>query len=281
MKALVIVLLLSSCGFASDVSRGNHMDAIIRDSKPLYENSEVCARVDEIGQKVVAASGNRLGLSFHFYVLNSPDVTSFSAPGGQVYVTTGLLRHLKSEDELAVMLGHEIAHINERHMMRTESSERSKIFWSRVLIVGSQAGGIFAGAALSQYTAKALTTYTAVGIQGDKLLLMGSDQAGAQLAGLTTTAVAFGTASGGLKLLDWYYQGYKDAYEFDADRLGAEYANKAGYNGSALVTVLARLSGAPDENSSTAISSLHSSSKTLAARTSTAQQHTVSQAVHN
>ena len=131
----------------------------------VYEDSGVCARVAEIGQKIVDASGNQFGFSFHFYVLNSPDVTTFSAPGGPVYVTTGLLRHLQSEDELAVMLGHEIAHINKRHMMKTEGSERSKIFWGRVFVVGSVAAGIFAGAAVQIATAKAFTNTVAIAPQ--------------------------------------------------------------------------------------------------------------------
>jgi predicted Zn-dependent protease len=268
MKALLMVLLLSSCAFASDFTRGNQVDAIIRDSKPLYEDSDVCARVAEIGQKVVAASGNQSGFTFHFYVLNSPDVTTFSAPGGPVYVTTGLLRHLQSEDELAVMLGHEIAHINERHLMKMESSERSKIFWGRVLIVGAQAAGVFAGAAVQVETAKSLTTVVGVTRNGQ---LIANDQAGAQLAALTQGAVAWGTANGGSALLDLYYTGYKDEYEFTADRLAIEYANKAGYNGAALATVLTRLSEATGETSAAEISHLHSPNKVLAERTTKAR----------
>lgn len=290
MKTLLMALLLGSCAFGSDFTRGNQVDATIRDSMSVYEDSDVCARVAEIGQKMVAASGNPSGFSFHFYVLNSPDVTTFSAPGGPVYVTTGLLQHLKSEDELAVVLGHEIAHINERHMMKTETSERSKIFWGRVLIVGAVAGGAFAGAVVQVETAKALTNTVAMVPAGQtqaytvptrnfglissttvpsvpQYRLLTADPAGSQLAGLTNRAVAWGTASGGETLLNLYFQGYKNDYEFAADKLAIEYADKAGYDGGALIHVLERLSGSTGEISPNEISHLHSSSKGLEART--------------
>lgn len=52
---------------------------------------------------------------FHFRVLNSPVVNAFALPGGYIYVTRGLLGHLKNEAQLAVVLGHEIAHVAARH----------------------------------------------------------------------------------------------------------------------------------------------------------------------
>ena len=83
--------------------------------------------------------------------------------------------------------------------------------------------------------------------------------------------MAFGTASGGETLLNLYYQGYKDEYEFAADKLGMEYAEKAGYNGAAMARVLERLSGPAAEIDPTEISHLHSSDKKLVARTAAAR----------
>ena len=264
MKKLVPLLLLSCSAFAADVTRGNQLDAVIRDSEPVYENKEICARVAEIGQKVVAASGNEHGFPYRFYVLNSPDVTAFSVPGGAVYVTAGLLRHLHSEDELAAILSHEIAHVNMRHMMQTEHSEHSKIFWSRVLVVGAVAAGTFAGAAAQVGAANSFA-------RASSFANPGQAQALAELGQLTTAVVAWGTASGGEALLNAYYQGFKPEYEFAADKAAMEYASKAGYDRAAMVRVLERLSGSKDEIGSGEISQLHSSSKTLAARTAAAR----------
>ncbi len=303
MRILIVALFLGafppSCVFASDVTRGNQLDAVIRDSTPLYEDSDVCARVAEIGQKVIVASGNEHGLPFHFYVLNSPDVTTFSSPNGAVYVTTGLLRHLQSEDELAVMLGHEIAHINLRHMMKTEASERDKVIWGYVLAVGIQAAGAFASAAVQVYTAKGLSTTVAMvpagrtaafstTVRGPGGLIhaqttpsqqnytyIQENQAGAQLAGLTSQAVEFGMAHGGEALLNLFYVGFKDEYEFAADKAGMQYADKAGYKGTALVDVLDRIGGDKSQIDGAEIAHLHSSRKTLVARKADAKGEAV------
>jgi len=289
MKPLLALLLVSSCAWASDVTRGNQVDAIIRDTTPLYEDSEICARVNEIGQKVVTASGNPSGYSFRFYVLNSPDVTTFSAPGGPVYITTGLLSLLKSDDELAVVLGHEIGHVNERHLMKIESSERSKVFWGRVLIVGVDAAAIFGSAVLSAEAAKASTTVIPVGgsttttttlRSGGQMVTTTTMQynyvrmpnySGAQFANLNTGSISWGTAGGGTTILDLYYQGYKDEYEFTADRLAMDYANKAGYDGSALARVLDRFGGPNAEIDRAEISHMHSSLEKLVARANKAR----------
>lgn len=267
---LMAVLLLCSGQFAlaSDITRGNQLDAIMRDSAPLYEDQKVCARVAEVGQKVVTASGNSSGFTFHFYVLNTPEVTAFSVPGGDVYVTTGLLRHLTSEDELAVVLGHEIAHINERHLMKTESAARAKTRWTIVLELGIIAASAYAAGLVAAETAS-FTTQT-VGITASGQLIQ-SNQAGAELANLSARAVMWGTSSGGDKLLDLYFQGYKDEYEFASDRLAMQYADKAGYDGGSLVKVLERLSGNSPETGNSGFSHLHSSNKVLAARIKSAQ----------
>lgn len=52
---------------------------------------------------------------YTFGVLKSDAINAFAAPGGFVFVTTAALRLMESEDELAGVLAHEIAHVNLRH----------------------------------------------------------------------------------------------------------------------------------------------------------------------
>lgn len=63
----------------------------------------------------VAAHVRRPGIAYHFRVLESPEINAFALPGGRVFVTTGMLAFLRSEAELAFILGHEIAHVDQRH----------------------------------------------------------------------------------------------------------------------------------------------------------------------
>lgn len=66
-------------------------------------------------------SGVRLGmqgLDWAFAVISSPQMNAFVMPGGKVVVYTGLMNILKSEDELAAVLAHEVAHVLARHVVR-------------------------------------------------------------------------------------------------------------------------------------------------------------------
>jgi predicted Zn-dependent protease len=63
--------------------------------------------VNEVGKRVTAHAKRRL--EWHFHVLIDPAlINAFALPGGQIFVGSGLLDQLKSEDELAFVLGHEI-----------------------------------------------------------------------------------------------------------------------------------------------------------------------------
>jgi len=75
-----------------------------------YQNEELQRYVNEIGQKLAAASRRR-DVTYHFTVLDTPIENAFAVPGGYIYITRGLLAYLNSEAELAGVLGHEIGHI--------------------------------------------------------------------------------------------------------------------------------------------------------------------------
>jgi predicted Zn-dependent protease len=75
-------------------------------------------RVSRIGQ-AVAARSRVPDLPFRFRVIDQQSPNAFALPGGPIYVTQGLLRLVgNDDDQLAGVLGHEIAHITERHAMR-------------------------------------------------------------------------------------------------------------------------------------------------------------------
>lgn len=80
----------------------------------LYGDAALQAYVNEVGQKVAAAS-HLPGLAWHFTVLDDPSVNAFAMPGGYIYITRGILAHLNSEAQLAGVLGHEIGHVTHRH----------------------------------------------------------------------------------------------------------------------------------------------------------------------
>ncbi len=77
------------------------------------------ALVDEVGRRIVQNSDARKSPyvdNFHFHLLrDSKTVNAFALPGGQVFITEGLLNRLENEAQLAGVLAHEIGHVINRH----------------------------------------------------------------------------------------------------------------------------------------------------------------------
>lgn len=102
---------------------GQEADQQIIQEFGLYNDPELQAYVQRVGQSVLARSDLRdadtpeqyRNTPFTFRVLDSPVVNAFAVPGGYVYITRGLLTHMENEAQLAVVLGHEIAHVASRH----------------------------------------------------------------------------------------------------------------------------------------------------------------------
>lgn len=80
----------------------------------LSNNSQLQQYVDNIGQELIAKSDSR-DIPFTFQVVESDAVNAFATPGGFVYVTTGLIEEADNQAQLASVVAHEIAHINQRH----------------------------------------------------------------------------------------------------------------------------------------------------------------------
>lgn len=79
---------------------------------------ELSDYVRTVGQKLVRAS-KRPGLPYDFVVLNNSVPNAWALPGGKIAVNRGLLTELKSEAELAAVLGHEIVHAAASHTANT------------------------------------------------------------------------------------------------------------------------------------------------------------------
>ncbi|MBI4711618.1 MAG: M48 family metalloprotease [Candidatus Omnitrophica bacterium] len=72
-----------------------------------YTDPKVVHYVDDLGHSM-AAQAKRHDLDYRFTILYSEKIYATSAPGGYVYITTGMLNFLQNEAELAAVLAHEI-----------------------------------------------------------------------------------------------------------------------------------------------------------------------------
>jgi len=83
----------------------------------LHPDQSAQQLVDRVGRSVVARSAAaQSGYPFDFHLLADPQtVNAFALPGGQVFLTAGLLKRLETEGQLAGVLGHEVGHVVARH----------------------------------------------------------------------------------------------------------------------------------------------------------------------
>jgi predicted Zn-dependent protease len=84
----------------------------------LYPDEAWQAYVDAIGQRLLAVTPDA-GKEYHFYVLDSTSVNAMAFPDAYIFVNRGLIAYLRSEDELAAVIGHEIGHVVGAHAKRS------------------------------------------------------------------------------------------------------------------------------------------------------------------
>lgn len=89
---------------------------------PLYDSPPLQALVDQVGQKLVSASG--IGGPFRFYVLDQPIANAHAVSTGYVFVTRGLLALVDDDAELAAAMSHELGHVTQKHAAQRERARK-------------------------------------------------------------------------------------------------------------------------------------------------------------
>ncbi len=122
---------------------GLEQHPIIVEEFGVYDEiPELNRLIDEIGRRI-AASSDRPDLPWRFTLLDTPMINAMALPGGQIYVTRGILERMNSEDELAGVIGHEIAHVAAKHA-------EQRISQAQLAQVGLVLGSVLAGPAATQ-----------------------------------------------------------------------------------------------------------------------------------
>jgi predicted Zn-dependent protease len=118
----------------------NAIDDLYAKKGLILHDADLQAHIDSIGANILGSRPIPERVQFRFRVLRDPMVQAFALPNGSVYITTGLLALLENDAQLAGVLGHETAHVFERHTYFENRSIRKKALTMNVLaIVGSAA----------------------------------------------------------------------------------------------------------------------------------------------
>jgi len=161
---------------------------------------------------------------YHFAVLATDDVNAFAAPSGFIFVTKGALRSMQSEDELAGVLAHEIAHVNLRHPELAANRAATD-------------SGLMEGVKLLQ---------GATGVGSWVLGAMGRQQAATSLQVATEYVGQFGASL--VEGLKKYKLGYSRDEEMAADKMAVEFVTRpgVGYDPNAFRAFISRLPSKAD-----------------------------------
>ncbi len=108
---------------SEEVDLGRRFAFEARTQLPLVQHVDVDRYVSRLGQRIVGALGDQ-PFTYQFAVVRDPRINAFAVPGGYVYVHGGLLTRASSEDEIAGVLGHEIAHVNGHHLVRQQEATK-------------------------------------------------------------------------------------------------------------------------------------------------------------
>ena len=129
---------------------GKQVFSEIKKTGTLLNDLSLRGFVDRVGRSLVAEVGST-PFEFRFYVVKSQEPNAFAIPGGYVFVTTGLLVLAESEQEIAGVLSHEIAHVTMRHISQLiDRSKRINIASMAAMIAGMLlAGGGKGGEAIA------------------------------------------------------------------------------------------------------------------------------------
>ena len=191
----------------------------IRSAGAYLDDPEVNDYLNELGHRLVAAVPEGKQ-DFEFFAVNDPTINAFALPGGFVAVHTGLILLTQSESELAAVLAHEISHVTQHHYIRTLAAQQRSMLLSL--------------AALALAIAAARSNSSSSG------QMASAGIAGAQALAIQTQI------------------NYTRDHEYEADRIGFQRLDAAGFDVNAMAALMSRMQKATQFSDSGAPSYLRS-----------------------
>ena len=142
-----------------EIRIGRQVEAELAKTYGFVNDPEATRHVASIGLRLAHVS-ERPNLPWTYHILADKSVNAIAAPGGFVFVTRGLLSFVKSDDELAFVVGHETTHVAHRHAVelaqRQMELQFGAVLLSKLLFGGSltayQLSSIASGLLVAKYS---------------------------------------------------------------------------------------------------------------------------------
>jgi len=133
----------------------------LRESLPLVQDPVIIDYVACVTNAIVdVVEGDSANLYWELAVVDQPDVNAYVLPGGKIVVNTGILTMATNQDQLAAVIGHEVAHVTARHA--NERASRAAITGVGVDIAAIILGGGYRNQ--TQGAREALSTGAVLGL---------------------------------------------------------------------------------------------------------------------
>jgi predicted Zn-dependent protease len=174
----------------------------LRASGGYINDPEVNDYLNELGHRLTAASTD-VKQDFEFFGVPDAQINAFALPGGYIGVNTGLILLAQTESELASVLAHEISHVTQHHLARALSAQKDSMLMS------------LAGLALAILAARG--------------------------SGASSGDVAAGAIAATQALTIQHQINFTRENEYEADRLGFQRLDAAGFDVTAMATFMQRL----------------------------------------
>lgn len=178
---------------------GRAVGATILSKYSVLDDYEATIYINKLGKALsLGAQRPETFGGYHFLILNSEEINAFAAPSGHVFISKGMLKLTRNEDDLAAILAHEIAHVSLQHGLKAIKKSRVTNF---VTVLGTSAAKEFGDSDVKELTN------------------MFEDS----ISDITSTMIN---------------SGYSRAYEKEADESAIKILETMGYEPHALIRVL-------------------------------------------
>ena len=200
MVFVTLVSLIAPTVFSITIKEEEEMSrqilAMIYKHFEVVEDPVIVPYVSQVGNRILASLPQQ-PFRYKFHVIKADIYNAFATPAGHIFVYTGLLNAMETEEELAGIMGHEIAHVYCRHI--SQKIERSKKI-SMATLAGV-AAGVLMGLGGAGDAAGAVTMGSAAAGQTAELAFSRENEMQADELGVEFLAKADYNADGLLEIL--------------------------------------------------------------------------------
>ncbi|RLB11247.1 MAG: hypothetical protein DRG39_04545, partial [Deltaproteobacteria bacterium] len=150
LVAFIILSFLSSQSYAlisleDEEIIGKRLLVEMRKQVEFIQDDFANQYIDRLGHYLIRPLQTK-AFPFHFYLIKKNIINAFAAPGGHIYIFSGLINLTDNVDELAAVVCHEIGHVSARHLaQRLEKSSKLGYLTLAAMLMGAILGGGAAG----------------------------------------------------------------------------------------------------------------------------------------